>query len=330
MLLDSLLPHIFLLLMAVAVFMYALLDGFDLGVGILLPADHPDYRQKMIASIGPFWDANETWLVLAVGILLIAFPKAHNIILKEFYLPVLVLLVGLILRGVAFDFRAKSLSQFKPWWDKAFTLGSWMATASQGYMLGIYVMGFQYHTLSILFALLSAICVSAAYAYIGGAWLVLKTEHDLQQFAVKRTRIAGYFTMAGITTVCLVNPLINPQVAERWFASSWLSLIPLACFVLILGVDYYLKKIHQFSQQLCWIPFVCIGTLFLLCLVGLAYSFYPYIIPFQLLANEAVGSVASLRFIFYGVVIVLPLILAYTLFSYWVFKGKSTQLNYYS
>ena len=191
---EQSLPYIFLLLMALAVFMYAILDGYDLGVGILLPADNLNHRNQMIASIGPFWYANETWLVLAVGILLIAFPQAHSLVLRELYLPTLALLVGLILRGVAFDFRAKAVTGYQGLWDKTFKLGSIIASASQGFMLGLYVMGFDYHLLSIIFACLSALCVTAAYAYIGGAWLVLKTEGELQKNAAQKARKAGWIT----------------------------------------------------------------------------------------------------------------------------------------
>jgi len=173
MLEDALLPHVFLALMGIAILAYAILDGYDLGVGMLLPAQDVQARDRMIASIGPFWDANETWLVLAVGILLIAFPQAHSLVLRELYLPAVFMLIGLILRGVAFDFRAKALTQYQRLWDSLFKLGSSLAALSQGYMLGLYVMGFQQGPAAQAFACLSALCVASAYAYIGGGWLVL-------------------------------------------------------------------------------------------------------------------------------------------------------------
>jgi len=176
------LPIIFVCLMGLAVLVYAILDGFDLGVGMLLPSDRqanlsePEkHRDIMIASIGPFWDANETWLVLAVGILLIAFPSAYNQVLNELYLPSLILLSGLILRGVAFDFRTKSVANHKLFWDRMFKLGSFTAASSQGYMLGQFVMGFDDSVAAEVFAMVTAICVTAAYMFNGAAWLVLKT-----------------------------------------------------------------------------------------------------------------------------------------------------------
>ena len=329
---EQALPYIFLLLMAVSVLMYAVLDGFDLGVGVLLPNNNKQYRNQMIASIGPFWDANETWLVLAVGILLIAFPQAHSMVLRELYLPTLFLLIGLILRGVAFDFRAKAVTGYQNLWDKLFKLGSILASGAQGFMLGMYVMGFEYNWQSITFAGLSAVCVTSAYAYIGGAWLVLKTEGELQIFAARKARVAGWLTALGIIAICIANPMINPQVAERWFnlpEAILLMPIPLMSFMLLLVSDIYLKSVPVSQDRACWLPFMSVACLFLLCLIGLAYSFYPYVIPNKLLAVDAASSTASLKFIFYGVAIVLPIILIYTLFSYRVFKGKTTALEYY-
>jgi cytochrome bd ubiquinol oxidase subunit II len=329
---EESLPYIFLLLMGVAVLVYAMLDGFDLGVGILLPDDKVEHRNQMIASIGPFWDANETWLVLAVGILLIAFPQAHSLILKELYIPALFLLIGLILRGVAFDFRAKAVTGLQHLWDRVFKFGSILASASQGFMLGMYVMGFEYHSVSISFAILSSVCVTSAYAYIGGAWLVMKTEHELQKTAARKTRIAGWITGVGIISICIANPLINPEVAARWFSlpeAFLLMLIPLVSAALMIATDIYLKHVPLKNDLACWVPFSCVATLFFLCIVGLAFSFYPYIVPNKILAVDAASSPKSLGFIFYGVAIVLPVIFAYTLFSYRVFKGKTTELEYY-
>lgn len=328
---ENALPYIFLMLMAVSVLMYAVLDGFDLGVGILLPKENQQYRNKMIASIGPFWDANETWLVLAVGILLIAFPLAHSMVLKALYLPTLFLLVGLIMRGVAFDFRAKAVTKYKELWDRLFKAGSILAAFSQGFMLGMYVMGFEYSFPSIAFALLSGLCVTSAYAYIGGAWLVMKCEGELQVFAAKKARVSGVITAIGVVAICITNPIINPEVAERWFTlpeALLLIPIPLMSFVLMLVADLYLKNVPVDKDKASWLPFVSIAVLFLLCLIGLAYSFYPYVIPNKLLVTDAVSSTASLKFIFYGVAIVLPVILAYTALAYWLFRGKTKDLEY--
>ncbi len=328
---EQSLPYLFLLLMALSVLIYAVLDGFDLGVGILLHQQKREFRNQMIASIGPFWDANETWLVLAIGILLIAFPAAHSIVLRELYIPVLFLILGLIVRGVAFDFRAKAVTKYQNLWDKVFQVGSILASASQGFMLGAYVTGFESNLQNLLFSCLSAFGVTAAYAYIGGAWLVLKTEGELQIYAARKARVAGWITGLGVLAICIANPMINPAVAERWFSlpvAILLLPIPLVTFLLILSVDYYLKKMPWENDQGCWVPFFAVAGVFFMCLVGLAYSYYPYVIPNKLLAVDAASSSKSLAFVFYGVAIVLPIILAYTLFAYRLFKGKTTALEY--
>jgi len=329
---EEMLPHIFLFLMALSVLIYAILDGFDLGVGILLHRSNEEFRNQMIASIGPFWDANETWLVLAIGILLIAFPQAHNIFLKALYIPVLFLIIGLIIRGIAFDFRAKAITKYKRLWDRLFQTGSILAAASQGFMMGSYVMGFESGLNPFLFSCLSAICVTAAYAYIGGAWLVLKTEGELQIFAAKKARVAGWLTAFGVLVICITNPLINAEIADRWFSMPGAILIvpiPLMVLLLLLSADYYLKNVPFKNDIACWIPFASVAGIFFLCLVGLAYSYYPYVIPNKLLAVDAASSTASLSFVFYGIAIVLPIILIYTFMSYRLFKGKTTNLEYY-
>src|SRR5690606_8353634 len=215
---------IFIGLMGLAVLIYAVLDGYELGVGILLPADDENQRDTMIASIGPFWDANETWLVLGVGVLLIAFPSAHSLVLYHLYLPVTLMLAGLILRGVSFDFRAKALPDHKDFWDKIFKTGSLLASLAQGYMLGMFVMGFDSTPQAFAFALLSAVCVTAGFSFIGAAWLVMKTEGDLQLRAARWTRVCGWLTALGIVAVSIVNPLISNNIFERWFGTA-LSLL---------------------------------------------------------------------------------------------------------
>jgi cytochrome bd ubiquinol oxidase subunit II len=332
MITDTSLPTIFAILMAVAVIAYAILDGYDLGVGILLPLDNEKHSDQMIASIGPFWDANETWLVLAVGLMLIAFPSAHSMILKALYLPAAIMLIGLIMRGVAFDFRAKVAQSNKRSWDKIFKLGSLVVSCSQGYMLGMYVMGFEYTISAVLFACLSGLGVTMAYAYIGAAWLVMKTDNDLQIRSVRWAKNAGRISFFGILAVCIINPLINPAVLERWTTmplALFIASIPLLCFAMFYINDQVLKRLPLKDDTGCWLPFVIAVLVFLCCFAGLALSFYPYVVPGKLTIWQAASAPESLRFILYGALVVIPCILAYTAFSYRIFWGKVSDLHYY-
>lgn len=326
------LPIIFTALMGLSLLVYAVLDGYDLGVGILLPGDSEADRDIMIASIGPFWDANETWLVLGVGLLLIAFPAAHSLILYHVYIPVTLMLAGLILRGVAFDFRTKAPADHKRLWDRSFQFGSLLATTSQGFILGLYVMGFESSLAAYFFATLSAICVTAGYSFIGAAWLILKTEGKLQQRAIRLTRRCGWLTALGIVAVSLVNPLISPEIFERWFAGGYtilLLLIPTACLVSFIVVDRYLRHCPYENDFGSWIPLASITLIYLLCFIGLGYSFYPYIVPGQMTIWQAAAQPEALWFLLWGALIVLPTILGYTVFAYRVFWGKATHLTYY-
>ena len=334
---NEMLPVIFIGLMGLSMLIYAVLDGYDLGVGIILPSGNEGHRDRMIASIGPFWDANETWLVLGIGLMLVAFPAAHGYILGELYLPVSLMLVGLILRGVAFDFRAKARVSHKDGWDRAFQVGSLMATLSQGYMLGLYVQGFDESWSAVAFGLLSAVCVTAAYCYIGAAWLIMKTKDKLQLYALKRAKICLYLMALGILAVSIMNPIISPEVFEKWFTMPNVILLmpmPLLIFTLIVRVNFYInKRIRNAGTKKdyddgCWIPFVAGVVIFFLSFNGLAYSFYPYVVPGQMTIWEAASAPESLSFILVGTLIVLPCILAYTAYSYRVFLGKADALSY--
>ncbi|MEM7221000.1 MAG: cytochrome d ubiquinol oxidase subunit II [Pseudomonadota bacterium] len=326
------LPFVFAALMALAIYVYALLDGFDLGVGLLVPLCGEDNTDTLLASIGPFWDANETWLVLAVGLLLIAFPAAHSLVLGEMYLAVGVLLIGLILRGVAFDLRAKVHSDHVRRWNALFFLGSLLATLSQGYMLGQYIMGFERSFGALAFSLLSAVCVTSAYAFIGAAWLVLKCEGELQRHAADLCRRALRLMMLGVAVVSIVNPLVSSMVFERWFnwpASLILAPIPMLSLATAWWVHRDLGLRLAGADPAHWIPFAGAAALFTLSFIGLAYSFYPYIVPQQITIWQGTTALESLRFVLVGVVIALPAIIIYTVMSYRVFWGKARELKYY-
>lgn len=325
------LPIVFAGLMGLAILVYVVLDGYDLGVGMLLPFATEAERDRMIASIGPFWDANETWLVLAVGLLLVAFPAAHGIILTALYLPVAVMLLGLILRGVSFEFRVKAPSLHKPWWDRAFFLGSLMASLAQGYMLGLYIVGLETTPAHIAFGALTAICLAAAYGFNGSAWLILKTEDILQHRAVDWARFTLGFGLVGMIAVSAATPLVSPRIFEKWFAWPavlFLAPVPILTGAIFVGLWRLLADMPRPGDRHAALPFIGAAAICLLGFGGMAYSFYPYVVPDQLTVWQAASAPDSLLVIFLGAVVVLPLILAYTIYSYAVFAGKATHLSY--
>ena len=325
------LPLVFAGLMGLSILVYVVLDGFDLGVGILLPAAEDAEKDTMIASIGPFWDANETWLVLAVGILLVAFPVAHGIILQALYLPVFVMLVGIVLRGVAFEFRAKVIATEKERWNRAFFAGSLLTALSQGWMLGIYIMGLEHTSFTVAFAALTAVCLAAGYAFIGGTWLVLKAEGELQRRAVRWSRRCLVFVVLGMAVVSLATPLVSPRIFERWFSMPEILLLaplPLLSAGVIAALWLTLQNLPDEEDRWCWLPFALGCTLFVLAFTGLAYSFYPYVVPERLTIDEAAAAAESLLIILAGVIIVMPIIVGTTIFAYRVFGGKAQGLRY--
>lgn len=326
------LPLVFVLLMGIAVLAYVILDGYDLGVGILMSQVEEKDKDKMIASIGPFWDANETWLVLSVGILLVAFPKANGIILTALYIPVAIMLLGLILRGVSFDFRAKVKLSQKHLWDQSFIFGSFLTSMAQGFMLGMYIMTFEYNVFTIIFSLLTGICLASGYSLVGASWLIMKTEGALQIKSIKWAKHSLVLTAFGMVLISLTTPLLNSRIFEKWFSMPnffFLLPIPVITGLLIIFLYTTLKKLPLKDDALCWVPFVGSIGLFILGFCGLAYSFYPYIVPDQLTIWEAASSPESLKVILIGALIVLPFIIGYTIFAYRVFWGKVKDLSYY-
>lgn len=326
------LPVIFAGLMGLSILLYVILDGYDLGVGMLMAGGEPEEKDMMIASIGPFWDANETWLVLGIGLLLVAFPLAHGIILTALYIPVTVMLLGLILRGVAFDFRAKVHEEHKKLWDHAFFAGSLLTAVAQGYMLGLYIVGFERSLLNILFGLLCGACLAAGYAFIGACWLIMKTEGELQIKAVRAARIFVWLTALGLAAVSLATPFVSARIFEKWFSlpNFFLMLpVPLAAGALIVGLELLLRRMPLPGDRYDWLPFVGAAGVFMLGFAGLAYSFYPYVILDKLTVWEAASAPESLAVILIGVVVVLPCILAYTVYAYRIFWGKVRALSYY-
>jgi cytochrome d ubiquinol oxidase subunit II len=328
---DELLPVIFMALMGLSMLIYVISDGYDLGVGLLMHRATPEEKDVLIASIGPFWDANETWLVLGVGILLVAFPKAHGLVLTQLYLPVALMLIGLILRGVAFDFRVKAKATRKPMWDRLFFAGSLLASLSQGWMLGRYISGFGDGGWNYpVFAAAIALALPAAYALLGAAWLVMKTEGELQAKAMHWAKQAWGPVVVGMLLISLATPWISETVRERWFtlpAFIALMVIPAMTGVALVVARLILDKAIV-RGELCWLPFVLLISVFCLGFVGLAYSIYPYVVIDQLTIWQAASSPAALKVILIGTCISVPAIAAYTVFSYKVFWGKATELRY--
>lgn len=326
------LPLVFAALMGLSILIYVVLDGYDLGVGVLFPfAEEDADRDRMIASIGPFWDANETWLVLAIGILLVAFPAAHGAILTALYLPVAVMLVGLILRGVAFEFRAKAPAPWKRAWNRAFFAGSLMTAMSQGFMLGLYIMGLEWTLPNVAFALLTAVFLAVAYSFIGAAWIIYKTDGALQERAVAWARGGIWGLVLGLGAVSLATPLVSPRILDKWL--SWpeallLAPLPILSVALIIRLWRLLDRMPAPQDERSWLPFVLATALWALAFMGLAYSFYPFVVPDRLTIYEAASAPESLMIILVGTMIVLPTIVGYTLLAYRVFRGKATELRY--
>ncbi|MCK6443691.1 cytochrome d ubiquinol oxidase subunit II [Elstera cyanobacteriorum] len=325
------LPLVFAGLMGLAILIYVVLDGYDLGVGLLFAAADPADKDRMIAAIGPFWDANETWLVLAVGLLLVAFPAAHGLILTALYLPVLVMLIGLILRGVAFEFRAKVKPAQKGWWNGAFFAGSLMTALSQGWMLGFYVMGLNDTPATYGFAALTAVCLAASYAFIGATWLMYKTEGALQRQAVRWARVGLGFLVLGLAAVSVASPWVSARIFEKWFSLPnfiLLAPLPLGCAALITGVWIVLRHLPTGSDRFAWVPFAGAVGIYTLAFFGLAYSFFPYVVPEKLTIFAAASAPESLMIMLVGALFVLPAIIGYSAFAYFVFRGKATELRY--
>ena len=329
------LPLAFLAVLGLAMLAYVILDGYDLGVGALLRAASDSEKDTMVASIGPFWDANETWLVLGVGILLVAFPSANGLILGALYLPVALMLVGLMLRGVAFDFRSKAGDGRKAMWNAAFNAGSVLASLAQGYMLGQWVTGFRGDGWATLFSALIAVCLLGTYMLLGAGWLIMKTEGALQLAVVRWARRCLRLTAAGVAAISAATPLISPAIFERWFSLPYVVLlapVPLATLVLFFIVERSLRRLPtrlaQGNDYGDWVPFAGSVGIVVLAFYGLAYSLFPWLVVDRVTIWGAASSAESLRIIFAGICVVLPVIVGYTAFSYRVFRGKATALEY--
>ncbi|TXR47252.1 cytochrome d ubiquinol oxidase subunit II [Phyllobacterium endophyticum] len=322
------LPTIWAAIIAFAVLAYVVLDGFDLGVGILFPLfPHRHDRDVMTNSIAPVWDGNETWLVLGGGGLMAVFPLAYATVLPALYMPIILMLLGLIFRGVAFEFRWRSGPDSRLW-DAGFWLGSSVAAMMQGIALGALVQGIKIENRSYAggwwdwltpFSILTGVAVVVGYALLGATWLNLKTTGELQHRARRMAMALGVALLVLIAVVSLWTPFINHLYFERWF--GWPTAF-FSAFVPLLVAMCAVALWHGLTQDKHLQPFLAALGLFVLSYAGLGISFYPYIVPGALTIEEAAAPDSSLIFLLVGAVVLIPIILAYTGYAYWVFRGK--------
>ena len=328
------LPLIFAGLMGLAILLYVVLDGYDLGVGMLMPAADAGEQELMVASIGPFWDANETWLVLGVGILLVAFPAAHGIVLGALYLPVAAMLIGLMFRGVAFEFRVKAEGWHRDLWNWLFWFGSFLASFAQGLMLGRYITGFHSGFGYYVFAMLVGASLCGGYVLLGATWLIYKTEGELQKKALAWARWGLIWVALGVALVSLATPLVSATVHAKWFADfpysprTLLMLLPLATLAAGWLVWVTTGRLARGEREWDWMPLAATVAIFALAFAGLAYSLFPYVVMERMTIWEAASHPSALKFMLVGVAIVLPFLIAYTAFAYRVFRGKARAGSY--
>ena len=326
------LPLVFTGLMGFAILMYVVLDGYDLGVGMLMPAASEAEQTLMVASIGPFWDANETWLVLGIGLLLAAFPVAHGVILGELYLPVAAMLVGIMFRGVAFELRVKADGWHRELWNWLFWFGSFLASFAQGLMLGRYITGFAPGFGYWSFAVITGASLCGGYVLLGAAWLNLRTEGGLQKKARIWTRWGLLWVALGVALVSIATPFASATVRHKWFDfpnTLPLMLLPLASAAAWVWVWRSARAQGEGAGATRdWAPFAGSVAIFVLAFLGLAYSLFPYVVIDRLTIWEAAAHPSALWMLFYGTAAVLPFLTGYTVFAYRVFGGKVKALTY--
>ncbi len=321
------LPPIWAAVIGIAVAMYVILDGFDLGIGILFPfAQSETERDQMMRSIAPFWDGNETWLVLGGAGLLVAFPRAYAVVMPAFYLPVIIMLLALVFRGIAFEFR--TVSRSKTWWSFAFIAGSTLAAFAQGVILGGLVQGvavrdggyaggsFDWAT---PFALFCGLALVAGYALLGATWLVMKCEGAVADRARAHAKIALAAVLVCMAVVSLWTPLAEPRIAARWFSLPnfyFLWPVPSVTALVAFAIWHWLERGRDVP------PFLAAIALFLLGYLGLVISNFPYLVPPSLTIWDTAAAPASQIFMLFGTLLLLPFVLGYVVFVYWLFRGK--------
>jgi cytochrome d ubiquinol oxidase subunit II len=330
------LPLIWILILAVGLMMYVVMDGFDLGIGILFPFV-PDRHERdiMVNTVAPVWDGNETWLILGGAGLLAAFPLAYSVLLSALYIPLVLMLMGLILRGVAFEFRFKATEAHRPFWDKAFAVGSYVATFFQGAALGAFIDGFAVTGWSYdggaldwlrPFSVFTGLGLIAAYALLGSTWLTMKTEGALQSRMIRHATCIVPVLLVGIIVISLWTPLAHSAIAHRWFAlPDFFFFAPVP--ILVLATSWLiLRLLNGGSTGAIPTAGPFLLSLFLLFLgyTGLAISLWPNIIPPGVSFRDASSPPQSQGFALVGALLIIPIIMAYTGWAYYVFRGKVT------
>ena len=323
------LPLLWAIIIAFGLMMYVIMDGFDLGIGILFPfvRDRED-RDTMVNTVAPVWDGNETWLVFGGAALLAAFPLAYSIILSALYLPLVLMLAGLIWRGVAFEFRFKADEAHRPFWDDAFAWGSYIATFSQGIALGAFINGFAVSDGAYSgglfdwltpFSIFTGFGLLVAYTLLGTTWLVMKTEGSLQSRMKELARPVTIALVAAIAVVSLWTPYSHPDVAARWFSIPNIVFFSPVPILVLLATWVMLRTLKHDSHAA---PFLLSLLLLFLGYTGLAISLWPNIIPPSISIWEAASPPQSMSFALVGALFIIPFILGYTAWSYYVFRGK--------
>ncbi|UTW54648.1 cytochrome d ubiquinol oxidase subunit II [Kordiimonas sp. SCSIO 12610] len=322
------LPTIWAGLLAIAIFTYVILDGFDLGIGILFPfLESEEQRGASMNTVAPVWDGNETWLVLGGGGLFAAFPLAYAVIMPALYTPITIMLLALVFRGVAFEFRWRDKSHEKLW-DRSFHFGSIFATFCQGIVLGAFVQGIEVEGRAYAggwwdwltpFTIICGFALTTGYALLGATWLIMKTEGSLRERVYVLARYTSIGTLFFIGVVSIWTPFLSPEIAERWFSTPQIIFVlPVPTLTIVLAAVMMWALIRKKDR----IPFAAAIGLFGLCFAGLGIGITPYIVPRAITISEAAAPDVSLQFMLIGALILLPIILAYTAYSYWIFRGK--------
>jgi cytochrome d ubiquinol oxidase subunit II len=311
--------------------MYVLLDGFDLGVGILFPfAPTEDCRNRMMNSIAPFWDGNETWLVLGGGGLFAAFPLAYAVLMPAFYIPIILMLLGLIFRGVAFEFRFKATGKSRRIWDYSFHFGSLLATFMQGVQLGTFVNGIAVEGRSFAggpfdwlnaFSVMTGVALVTGYALLGATWTIMKTEGETQEWARKSAKYVMIYVALFMGLVSLIMPMINSGIKELWFSlPNFYFLQPMP----ILSVVFFVMLWRDLRTDRQFRPFLLTLGIFLMNYIGIGISTWPFLVPFRLTLWEVAATPESQSLLLVGTAFLLPCVLAYTGYCFWVFRGKAS------